>query len=493
MKLSSKFPRIQFKRTSKSTSEEVKPPSPVTVYYMVLWPAIVLVAIGLLMTFSATTVSNISAGINPYSAFGRTAFIVLISVVVATVVSCLKPEIINRLSGTFFIICLILQLMVLLFGTAVGGNRNWLTLPLVGQIQPSEFLKLATVLFLARCLSLPQVDVTNWKIVIRWAGIPSLLSVGLVMAGYDMGTALVFVALIVGTLWVAGVPWKWFITIGIVGAVVAAFFVGISPSRIQRVLDIFDFSSEVDLSATTQSDHALWALGSGGLFGLGPGASREKWNYLQEAHTDFIFAIVGEEFGLVGTLILLLTMVVLIWAMLRIASFGSTSFVRIGAAGIASWIGFQAFVNVGTVTGLLPVIGVPFPLVSYGGSSFLSTAMAIGIMLSFVGFEAGIEPMRVLSTHTGGRDPRQMPNRRLARSQLWANLFKRKQKSAGHSTSSRGASQKFPQPNLAQNDSSRHYRKSVRRSFPKIDRHQDQIRRDRSQKANRRDDYRSKR
>lgn len=414
LKVLRKIPRIRFRRR-KIDAEEPEPPSPVTIYYLVLWPSIVLVFFGLLMTFSATSVSNISAGINPYGAFARTVIITVASVLVAGIVTVAGTGLINRLAGSFYAVCLLLQILVIFFGVESGGNTNWLQIPGTSQmIQPSEFLKLATVLLMARTLAGKWIDLRNWKQVALWGGWSPLVAATCVMLGRDMGTALVFVALAVGALWVAGIPRKWFVVIGIIGAFLAAFFVGVNPSRIQRVMAVFDFSNEVDLSAPTQSDHALWALGTGGLFGLGPGASREKWDYLQEAHTDFILAIVGEEFGLVGTLVLLTTVAVLIWAMLRVAAFGSTAFVRIAAGGIGSWIFFQTFVNVGTVTGLLPVIGVPFPLVSYGGSSFLATALAIGVMLCFVRSEAGFRQMSKFSATTGGRDPRVMPLRRIA-------------------------------------------------------------------------------
>ena len=166
---------------------------------------------------------------------------------------------------------------------------------------------------------------------------------------------------------------------------------------------------ERDISAPEQIDHSLWAFGSGGLMGLGPGASREKWNYLQAAHTDFILAIIGEEFGLLGTLAVLIAIGMLVWGMVRVCQDATDPFVVIATGGVATWIGVQAVVNVLSVTGIGPVIGVPLPLVSYGGSSFLFTAVAVGVVASFARTSAGMRMMGSTSAETRARDPRIEP------------------------------------------------------------------------------------
>ena len=158
-----------------------------------------------------------------------------------------------------------------------------------------------------------------------------------------------------------------------------------------------------------QQQHAKLAFGSGGQEGAGPGMGRMKLYYLREAHTDFILAIVGEEFGLIGTLTLLVLLGLLIYGTLRLASNAKSRFISISAGGVATWLVVQGLINIGTVTGLAPVIGVPFPLVSYGGSSFLFTAMAIGVLLSFARTEAGMRRTGRLSPETAGRDPRRTP------------------------------------------------------------------------------------
>ncbi len=406
-----KFPRIRLR----FRSDENDSYSPMATYYMILLSAVVLGLFGLLMTFSASAVTNISVDLNPYAAFLRTLMIMAASVAVAFACALAKPDFIRRMSWPLYIIALIAQLAVVPFGAAHGGNKNWLLIPGINQyIQPSEFLKVATCLVLASVLSNLGTRVNNGTDVLLGVGLPGLGALGAVMLGGDMGTALIFLGIIVGCMWIGGVPLRFFIymSVPLIGVLVA--FVAMSPSRTRRVLDLFGGAAP-DPSAPTQFAQGLWALGSGGLLGRGPGASHAKWNYLQEAHNDFILAIVGEEFGLVGTLTLLATLGVLVWGTLRLAGNTENRFISIASGGIATWLGVQALINVGSVTGLLPVIGVPFPLVSHGGSSFLFTAAAIGVLLSFARAEAGITGLARYSEGSGGRDPRKPLRRRRAK------------------------------------------------------------------------------
>ncbi len=406
-----RLPAIRFR-----TPETTEAKSALTSYYLILVPALLLGAFGVLMNFSAAAVTNIAAGVSPYQPFFRTLMIAVGALVVGAASMFGPPKFWDRAAPTMFLIALVLQVLLIPFGLAEGGNKNWLPIPGTTQtIQPSEFLKLATALLLGRSLANPKLSLQQWKPVAVAAGVPSLLAMGAVMIGSDMGTMLIFVFIALGALWVAGVPASWFAWLGGLGAAAFAFLVFVSPSRTRRVLEFLPgFGTPPSTSAPTQTDHGLWALGSGGLTGLGPGASRAKWNYLQEAHTDFILAIVGEEFGLIGTVTLLLLLSFLIYGVLRLAARGSTPFIRISAGGVAAWLLAQGIINVGTVTGLTPVIGLPFPLVSSGGSSYVFTAMAIGIMLSFARFDAGAFGRGRFDPDTAGRDPRMVRKRRKA-------------------------------------------------------------------------------
>ncbi len=401
------IPKIRFASSTDTPNEY----SPVATYYLILVPSLILGLFGLLMAFSASAVTNIASGVNPYVPFLKTVGIAVLALIVASISVMLRPSTWERLAPSMFLVGLLLQLSLLVVGLGAGGNTNWLPIPGTGQaIQPSEFLKLATALMLGRTLSQQAINVTNARDVF-WAGLfPSVLAMGAVMVGGDMGTMLIFVGLAFGAMWVAGVPGRWFGLMAIAGGAASIVMVVMSPSRTRRVLESLPgFGSPPDVSSPTQTAHGLWALGSGGLTGLGPGASREKWNYLQEAHTDFILAIVGEEFGLIGSLTVLTLLALLIYGSLRLSARAKSRFISISAGGIGSWLAVQGLVNVGAVTGLAPVIGVPFPLISYGGSSFLFTAMAIGVLLSFARTEAGMRHTGRLSPETGGRDPRRGP------------------------------------------------------------------------------------
>ena len=244
-------------------------------------------------------------------------------------------------------------------GRSEGGNANWVK---VGPImaQPSEFLKLALIVFLGFMVSKSASKRGDWKAMSLAVGLPILTALGAVMLGRDMGTAMVVAVGALGAMWVAGLPKRWFGGLVMLAVPTMVLLVLSNPTRIRRILAILPGTSKgPDESAPEQIDHSLWALGSGGLTGLGPGASREKWNYLQAAHTDFIFAIVGEEFGLLGALGVLVCLGLLIWGMFRVARESSDLFVTIVSSGVASWIGIQTVINVLSVTRLGPVIGVP--------------------------------------------------------------------------------------------------------------------------------------
>lgn len=389
--------------------------SPVTSYYMVLVAAGLLAAIGLLMSFSAQAVMAISQDVNPYVAFLKPAALMVFALVAATVVQMLPVALLRRGAFAIFTAGLLLQLLILTpLGASEGGNTNWVHIPGVPfLVQPSEFLKLALIILLARCLDRPGTRLTDWRQMAVIAGAPTLVALGAVMLGHDMGTTIVLALIAAAAVWVAGAPTRWYVVLAFLAVPLLAFAVASNPTRLRRILAILPgFRPPRVLSAPEQIDHALWAFGSGGFFGLGPGASREKWNYLQAAHTDFVLAIIGEEFGLIGTLLVLATLGVLVWGMLRVCVQSAKLFPKVIAAGVATWVGVQGVVNVMSVTGIGPVIGVPLPLVSYGGSSLLFTATAVGVVLGIARENAGMRRFGRPDEASAGRDPRVLPRRR---------------------------------------------------------------------------------
>ncbi|MDO5729054.1 MAG: putative peptidoglycan glycosyltransferase FtsW [Actinomycetaceae bacterium] len=368
-------------------------PSPVTTYYLILVPVICLMVMGFVMVFSASTILAISDGQNPYLAYARQLIIMALGALVLTVVMRLPKKLWMWIIPAVFLGTLIGQGLVLTpLGVEAGGNKNWISIPLIGLVQPGEALKIGLSLWLGWVLVRPHIDRTNPLHMGVNVGLPVLASIGLIMAGEDLGTALIFIALVAGALITAGIPLRWWAYLSVIAGAGAAFFVVQKPSRLTRILGVLPgFRQEPSTHLPEQSDHALWALGSGGLTGLGPGASREKWNYLAAAHTDFIYAILGEELGLIGTMFVLVNFGVLLYGIYRLSTWHHDEFARITTGAIGAWIGAQAIVNMGFVVGLTPIIGVPLPLISTGGSAFLFTCVALGVVLGFARRDAGME------------------------------------------------------------------------------------------------------
>ena len=215
-----------------------------------------------------------------------------------------------------------------------------------------------------------------------------LVVVCLVVGQGDLGTALVLFAIILGMLWIVGAPTRLFLGSFLALSVLAFALATTQQERVARLTSFLNPLADYSGNGW-QASHGFFALATGGLWGSGIGASSQKWGNLPEAHTDYIFAIIGEEFGLFGTLVVLGLFVTLAYAGIRIASRTTEKFVRYAAAGIVVWLLGQALINIGMVLGLLPVIGIPLPLISYGGSALLPTLIALGLLLSFAKTEPG--------------------------------------------------------------------------------------------------------
>ncbi|GAA1180360.1 putative lipid II flippase FtsW [Ornithinimicrobium humiphilum] len=360
--------------------------SPVAPYYMVLSSAGILISLGLVMVLSASGPRSFVDNGSSYTVFLEQLAFAGVGVVLAIVGSRLPVRAWKALALPAILLALALQAAVFSgLGIEFQGNRNWISIAGYS-LQPSEFGKLALVVYGAAVLA-------NRRKVIHRIGqatIPFVLPfgavlVGLVLAGHDLGTAMIMVALIVGMLWTAGLPAKWFVGVGAVAAGGVAFLAAGSANRMQRIQvwlgDICD-SPHAANGGCFQKVHAEYALADGGWWGLGLGASREKWGLLPEPHNDFILAIIGEELGLPGTLAVLLLFAILAYACFRIVSQSDDPFVRLATAGVMIWILSQALLNIGSVIGMLPIIGVPLPLVSSGGSALIAAMIGIGLLLA---------------------------------------------------------------------------------------------------------------
>lgn len=363
---------------------------PLTSYHIVLGVSGLLLSLGLLMVLSASSVTSLREFDNSYAIFFRQAIWVAVGVPLAWIASRLPLKMIRFLAWPALLLAsaAVIATYVPGLGVQVNGNQNWLSLGGPIQLQPSEFAKLALVLWCA------DVYARKGRLLNRWSHLlvpmvpVSLFVVALVVGQHDLGTALVLFAIVLGMLWVVGAPARLFIG-ALLCASVLAF--GLAVMEKERVARLTTFVNPLDdyLGQGWQASHGFFALASGGLWGSGIGASNQKWGSLAGSHTDYIFAIIGEEFGLFGTLVVLALFVTLAYAGVRIASRTTEPFVRYASAGIVVWLLSQALINIGMVLGMLPVIGIPLPLISYGGSALLPTLISLGLLLSFARTEPG--------------------------------------------------------------------------------------------------------
>ncbi|GGG63142.1 hypothetical protein GCM10011374_28120 [Kocuria dechangensis] len=351
-------------------------------YYALAGSVLLLTGIGIMMVLSASAVESISSEQSAYSYFVKQATFAGLGVVLMFGLSFVPTEWYRRgATGLLVLAVLLLGLVFTPLGSTVNGNRNWI---LVGgqTFQPSEAAKLAVAIWLAVVLARQADAVRNW----RGALWPSVAGFGLptlmVMLGEDMGTVLVFVLIYAAALFFAGAPLRLFVVAAAGAGLLGAVAVAAAPHRVDRITGwLFGECGATD--ACYQAQQGLNALASGGWWGVGLGQSRLKYNYVPEAHNDYIFSIIGEELGLLGALLILGLFAVMALAMARVILRARSRFVRIATASIVTWLVGQAFINIGMVTGVLPVIGIPLPFISYGGSSLLMSLAAVGVVMSF--------------------------------------------------------------------------------------------------------------
>lgn len=359
---------------------------PLTAYYLILGSASLITVLGLVMVYSASMIKALELSL-PASYFFRKQLLAALIGGGLLLVASRMPAKLHRalayplLAGTVFLMALV---QVPGIGQSVNGNQNWLSLGGPFQLQPSEFGKLALILWGADLLSRKQDKnlLTQWKHLLVPLVPVAFMLLGLIMLGGDMGTAIILTAILFGLLWLAGAPTRLFGAVLAVALAVGAMLIKTSPNRMGR-LGCIGASESGPADQCWQAVHGIYALASGGWFGSGLGASVEKWGQLPEPHTDFIFAITGEELGLAGTLSVLALFAALGYAGIRVAGRTEDPFVRYAAGGVTTWITAQAVVNIGAVLGLLPIAGVPLPLFSYGGSALLPTMFAVGLLIAF--------------------------------------------------------------------------------------------------------------
>ena len=349
---------------------------------MLLVTTLGLAIFGCIMVLSASSVTMISQGQSPFSQVSSQIMFLVLGVIAMAGIARIPVGYYHKkfVVNAMLIAALVMQLAVVVVGVEVNGNRNWLKFPGGVQIQPSEFSKLAIIMWLAWVYSRHgDISRSIWRTLF-----PSIYGVGalvlLIMLGGDMGTAMVYGFIFVGMMWLAGASRSSLLKIGGAFAVLALVGVLSSANRVARIFGIWGSCTNANCD---QANSGEVALTTGGFLGVGLGQSRQKYNYLAEAHNDYIFAIIGEELGLLGTLAVLLLYVGLVYCAVRIMLRTTDPLVRLATGGIMIWLTSQAIINMGMVSRILPVIGVPLPFVSYGGSSLLSSLFAAGLLLAF--------------------------------------------------------------------------------------------------------------
>ena len=353
-------------------------------FFLVLVPTVLLLALGMMMVLSASSVLGSVRFGDAYYFVKRQVFFLAVGGAAAFLLSRCNVRALKVLGWALVIAALILQILTF---TPLGwgeakGNRNWVQFGTsFFRIQPSELAKLAIIVWGADLFARKQKLLDQPKHLIVPFVPVSLLLIGLVVLQHDLGTGMIMGAIVVAMLWYVGASWKMLASIAAVVGVAVIGLVITSINRMDRILGFFN-SDHDTMGVNLQPLRGVFALASGGWWGLGLGASRQKWGSLAEAHTDYVLAIVGEELGLIGTLVVLSLFLVLAYAGFRIALRSDITFCRYLAAGVTVWLMIQALVNIMVVLKMIPVLGVTLPLLSYGGSGLMANLAAIGMLLA---------------------------------------------------------------------------------------------------------------
>jgi len=341
-----------------------------------------LVVFGLVMVLSSSSIDSLVANRDAYYIFSRQFLYALIGLALMLVIASLPVSFIRNRVGLVLMIGFALQLAIPFIGISVNGNTNWLSIAGF-TLQPSEFLKLALIMYMGWFISNREFEMDNPQRVLY-----PLLAVGggavlLVMFGRDLGTAVIFSFIIFGTLLMAGAPGKILGRLALVAIGLAALATATSASRMARITAWLNPGSASSDAFNWQFEHGTWALAAGGVFGVGLGNSKMKWSWIPEVENDFIFAVIGEELGLVGAMVVIGMIALLIASLIRVMLRAQTTFARVTTLGVVIWVLSQSAVNIAVVLGVLPVLGVPLPLISAGGSSLIATLAGIGLVLAF--------------------------------------------------------------------------------------------------------------
>jgi cell division protein FtsW len=354
-------------------------------FNLILGAMFVLVSYGLLMVLSASSIDSIKQYGDPMGMFWRQCVSATVGLAGLMIASTRSVEFYFRANRILFFGALALQLAVYIpgIGVNVNGNKEWIRLPGGFTIQPSEFIKLALIISIATLLTIREDEVYEAKRFTLPPLVQAFIAIVLIMVGKDLGTSLVIALIAIAMVWLAGAPGqhlKWPLIVG--GVAVVGLLVS-SPSRWGRIQAWLNpATSDQANPYAWQSQHGIWALANSHIIGQGLGMSTLKWSWIPEVENDYIFAIIGEELGFIGALATIAIFLLLGFWIVRVGLRAQDSFGRLVCFGVAAWIVLQAMVNIAVVLQLLPVLGVPLPLISDGGSSLIAGMAAIGVVLS---------------------------------------------------------------------------------------------------------------
>ncbi len=354
--------------------------NPLWCYHGFRVAVLALTFFGVIMVFSSSVVSLVSSGSSPWKQALSQGIYCVLGLFLAFITTHVSVTIYRRFGFVVVLAAMILQALTLTpLGIEVNGNKGWIGVDGVFTMQPAEVMKLALCIWLpsAMIVARKRYNKEGMKAYV----LPIIIYIaclGLVMLGKDMGTGIIIVIIGIVAFFVGGFPVKWLVTGIAVIAVLGAIFIIASPNRLSRILAAYQSCEDTE-GICYQAIHARYAIASGGLFGVGIGNSREKWDYLPAAHNDFIFAIIGEETGFIGATLVILLFAVIGWCLVVMAMQSRDRYASIVMITIAVWIVGQGLINVAVVVGLLPIIGVPMPYVSAGGSSMIMCLAAAGV------------------------------------------------------------------------------------------------------------------
>lgn len=355
---------------------------PASIYYLMLGSTLFLLVLGVVMVWSSSAIDSIRETGGSADLASKQALYAALGLVAMLVASRLPGATVRSLAWPLLALALLLLVLVLIpgIGVEVYGQRNWIDLGGPFRLQPSEIAKLAVLVWGADVLTRKYRPVTDWPSLLVPLAPAGGLIVLLIFLEGDFGNAMIVALIVLGLFYAVGAPGKLFAAAGLVGLTGVLLASITTPYRMRRWTSFLDSNAD-SLDGAWQVTQGTYALGTGGWFGTGIGASREKWGSLPAAHTDFIFPVIGEELGLVGTFTVLILFAVLVFSILRLAKESPDRFTRLLAAGTATWLIVQVITNIGAALKMLPITGVVLPMVSYGGSSLIPLLTALGLLL----------------------------------------------------------------------------------------------------------------